>query len=270
MLNSLRNLIPLFSVLCFCPIFAQEQTTDQSETEEQPEIEEVVAIGTQIRGADVTDILPVAVIDEEVIEALGVDSGDELFDLMPEQGQNLFNEEENISGGVNAARGDVGAFNLRNLGTGNTLVLLNGRRMVNTAGYQTEEIGGSFVPVNTVNSNHVPVFGVRRVELLKDGASAIYGADAVAGVVNNVLKNDIDRFRIRSRVSWYENVARKTYEFNMEWGARLQRWTNKCCSYARYTIQRSNPLLRGSKMGRLGSTKTDSGRFSMGRQYELS
>lgn len=217
--KNIRTLLSFVLVLCFFSTYGQEQATDPAESEdEQQEIEEVVAIGTQIRGADVTEILPVAVIDEEVIEALGVDSGDELFDLMPEQGQNLFNEEENISGGVNSARGDIGAFNLRNLGTGNTLVLLNGRRMVNASGYQTEEIGGSFVPVNTVNSNHVPVFGIRRVELLKDGASAIYGADAVAGVVNNVLKDDIDRFRIRSRVSWYENVSRKTHEFNMEWG----------------------------------------------------
>jgi hypothetical protein len=54
-----------------------------------------------------------------------------------------------VSGGVNAARGDVGAYNLRNMGVGNTLSLLNGRRLVNNAGYQTEYIGGDFVP--TVN-----------------------------------------------------------------------------------------------------------------------
>lgn len=219
MRHLLRNLLSVFLVAFSYFAIAQEQSPNQSNSDDdESEIEEVVAIGTQIRGADVADILPVAVIDEQVIEALGVDSGDELFDLLPEQGQNLFNEEENISGGVNSARGDIGAFNLRNLGTGNTLVLLNGRRMVNAAGFQTEEIGGSFVPVNTVNSNHVPVYGIRRVELLKDGASAIYGADAVAGVVNNVLKNDIDRFLIRTKIGWYENVSRKTHEFNMEWG----------------------------------------------------
>ena len=93
---------------------------------------------------------------------------------------------------MNSARGDVGAFNLRSIGTGNTLVLLNGRRVVNAAGYQTEEVGGSFVPVNTANSNALPVYGIDRVEVLRDGASAIYGADAVAGVVNTVLKNDFE------------------------------------------------------------------------------
>ena len=212
---------PLFRffavLLCISCLSITAQEQNQTEEEEEA-IEEVVTVGTQIRGADVTDILPVTVLDEQVIEALGADSGDELLDSLPEQGQNHFNEEENISGGVNSARGDVGAFNLRNLGTGNTLVLLNGRRMVNAAGFQTEEIGGSFVPVNTVNSNHIPVFGIRRVELLKTGASAIYGADAVAGVVNSVLKDNIDRFRLRTRLGFYELVDRKTHELNMEWG----------------------------------------------------
>ena len=185
----------------------------------QDETEEVViATGTQIRGADISGVLPVTVIDSEDIDALGVESGDELIGALPEQGQNLFNEEENISGGVNSARGDVGAFNLRNLGTGNTLVLLNGRRMVNAASYQTEEVGGSFVPVNTVNSNTIPVYGVERVEVLKDGASAIYGADAVAGVVNTVLKDDIDGLTVRTRYSWYDLVGRNTTDLNIEWG----------------------------------------------------
>ena len=195
-------------------VFAQQTEGDG----EEEIIEEIVVTGSQIKGADVSGLLPVTVINADDVDAMGVDSGDALLEMLPEQGQNFFNEEENISGGVNAARGDIGAFNLRNLGTGNTLVLLNGRRMVNAASYQTEEIGGSFVPVNTVNSNTLPVFGVERVELLKDGASAIYGADAVAGVVNTVLKDDIDRFRVKARGGFYQNNDRQSYEVNVEWG----------------------------------------------------
>jgi hypothetical protein len=55
---------------------------------------------------------------------MGISSGDELLDSLPEVGQNFFNEAEGHSGGVNSVRGDVGAYNLRNMGTGNTLVLL--------------------------------------------------------------------------------------------------------------------------------------------------
>ena len=138
-----------------------------SQGENEGVIEEVVVTGTHIRGATISGVLPVSVVDAQDIELFGVDSGDDLLEALPEQGQNFFNEAENISGGVNSARGDVGAFNLRNLGTGNTLVLLNGRRLVNAASFQTEEVGGSFVPVNTVNSNTIPVYGLERLEVLK-------------------------------------------------------------------------------------------------------
>ena len=182
-------------------------------------IEEVVVTGTHIRGANISGVLPVSVVDAQDIELFGVDSGDDLLEALPEQGQNFFNEAENISGGVNSARGDVGAFNLRNLGTGNTLVLLNGRRLVNAASFQTEEVGGSFVPVNTVNANTIPVYGLERLEVLKDGASALYGADAVAGVVNYVLKSDAEGLSLRGRFGTYDHIGRDTWQVDFSWGS---------------------------------------------------
>ncbi|WP_237068014.1 TonB-dependent receptor domain-containing protein [Microbulbifer guangxiensis] len=184
----------------------------------QESIEQVTVVGTQIKGAQINEALAVSVVDAEDIANMGVDSGEELLALIPENGQNFFNEAENISGGVNSARGDIGAFNLRNLGTGNTLVLLNGRRVVNAAAYQTEEVGGSFVPVVTANSNVLPTAGLERVEILRDGASAIYGADAVAGVVNNVLKNDFDGFSVSVKHTEYDNFERDTQKLAIEWG----------------------------------------------------
>ncbi|MDH4001943.1 MAG: TonB-dependent receptor plug domain-containing protein [Xanthomonadales bacterium] len=182
----------LLALMFAQPVLAQTGTdqTDADADQEAGDIEEVIVTGSQIRGAGISEALSVSVISSQDIEMLGIESGDELLDAMPEQGQNFFNEAENISGGVNSARGDIGAFNLRNIGTGNTLVLMNGRRVVNAATYQTEEVGGSFVPVNSVNSTAIPVFGVERLEVLRDGASAIYGADAVAGVVNTDMKNE--------------------------------------------------------------------------------
>lgn len=187
--------------------------------QEQENIEQIVVTGSHIRGAQITEALPVTVLNAVDIEALGVNSGDELLEFMAEQGQNFFSEAENTSGGVNSARGDIGAFNLRNVGTGNTLVLLNGRRMVNAAAYQTEEVGGSFVPVNTVNSQSLPVTGLQRAEILKDGASALYGADAVAGVVNYVLRNDFEGFRVRFRADDYESIGRQDERITVEWGS---------------------------------------------------
>ncbi len=194
-------------------VLAQDDDDEESEP-----LEEITVTGTQIRGAKISDALAVSIVEAVEIEAMGVSSGDELFDTMPEMGQNYFNEAEVHSGGVNAVRGDVGAFNLRNMGTGNTLVLLNGRRMVNAAGYQTEEVGGAFVPVNSVNSNALPVYGIQRVEVLRDGASAIYGADAVAGVINQVLKKDMEGLMIRARYDDYENLPRNDQRLNIEWG----------------------------------------------------
>ena len=190
----------------------------QAQEEEEEEIvDEITVTGTQIKGANITDALAVSVFSAEDIEIMGIESGDELIDMIPELGQNFFSESD-TAGGVNAARGDVGAINMRNLGTGNTLVLLNGRRMVNMATYQTEEVGGSFVPVNSVNSNHLPVYGVQRLEVLRDGASAIYGADAVAGVLNTVLKDDFEGLTIRGRFTDFDNLPRNDESFSIEWG----------------------------------------------------
>ena len=211
--------IASIAVLCLAwsgPALAQEE-----EASDEEKLEEITVVGTQIKGAKISDALSVSVIQAVEIEAMGVSSGDELFDQMPEMGQNYFNDAEMHSGGVNAVRGDVGAFNLRNMGTGNTLVLLNGRRMVNAAGYQTEEVGGAFVPVNSVNSNALPVYGIERAEVLRDGASAIYGADAVAGVVNTVLKKDFEGFNLRARFDDYENLPRNDERLNLEWGKNL-------------------------------------------------
>lgn len=151
----------------------------------------VVVVGSQILGAQATDALPVTVISEKELDAIAATSGDDLFRSIPQLGDVAFNTTRTI-GSLNDARGDTASINLRALGTGNTLVLLNGRRMVNHPGTQAENL----VPVVTVNTNSIPTMGVRRVEVLLDGASAIYGADAVAGVVNTVLKNNFDGFNL--------------------------------------------------------------------------
>jgi len=181
-------------IFSFSPINAQDDAASSAGS-----VEEITVTGSQIKGAKITGSLPVSVLDFTDIDTLGVDGGDELLDNVVENGMNLFNETENASGGVNSARGDMGAYNLRNMGTGNTLTLLNGRRLVNSPGYQTELIGGDYVPAMTVNSNLIPIYGLERMEILRDGASAIYGADAVAGVVNNVMQSDYEGFSLESK-----------------------------------------------------------------------
>jgi outer membrane receptor protein involved in Fe transport len=146
--------------------------------------EVVNVVGSQIEGAKVNTSLPVTVIGTDQIQAAAAGSGDELFRTIPQAGNVTFNSSF-LPGSSNSARGDVNSISLRNLGAGNTLVLLNGRRTVVHPTTQAE----SLVPVFTYNTNAIPVSGLKRVEVLRDGASAIYGADAVAGVINTVLEN---------------------------------------------------------------------------------
>lgn len=179
-------------------------------------IEEVVVVGTQIKGADIAGSLPVSVLTEDDIIATGATSGDELLRSIPQMGFVGFNES--VTTGVNAARGDVNSINLRGLGTGNTLTLINGRRMVLHPGTQTE----NRIPVVTTNSNTLPVAGLQRVEVLRDGAAALYGTDAVAGVVNYVLKDDYEgtEFNVRYGTSTGTDLDEVTmngatsFEFN--------------------------------------------------------
>lgn len=213
-------------------VYAQQTPTPVDPDDET--VEKISVVGSNIKGGPVAETLAVSVIGAEEIGQLGIDSVDDLLQLIPENGQNFFSEAENISGGVNAARGDIGTYNLRNLGTGNTLVLLNGRRMVNSASYQTEEVGGSFVPVNSVNVNTIPVQGLNRVEVLRDGASAIYGADAVAGVVNHVLKSDFVGFTISGRMAEYDNIPRETQTLTVEWGKDFNNGRSNVSMFANY------------------------------------
>ena len=209
---SFNKVMPLAALILFSAqgVLAQEDASQ--------EVEEITVTGSQIKGAKISGALPVSIISIADIEGLGVDSGEELLENIAENGMNLFNESENASGGVNSARGDMGAYNLRNMGTGNTLTLLNGRRLVNSPGYQTELIGGDYVPAMTVNSNLVPIWGIERMEILRDGASAIYGADAVAGVVNNVLQKDYEGFQFRTKFGWFDNFDAEDKTFTGKFG----------------------------------------------------
>jgi len=226
------KLIKLFSILLLLPItflFAQ----DESESD----VEEVVVVGSQIKGAVITGALPVTVITADDIESLAIESGEELFADLAEMGSNNFNQTD-FSGGYNASRGDVGSLDLRNIGTGNTVTLLNGRRLVQSPGYATEWVGGSYVPVSSVNSNLIPVYGAERVEILRDGASAIYGADAVAGVINTVLKDDFDGLTMRVRQNWYDGFDAKDNKVSIQWGKTMDDGSNLSVYFDRYDRER--------------------------------
>jgi len=193
----------------------------QSPQESAADLGEVVVVGSQIRGASTTNALPVVVVDREQMDAVAAVSGDDLMRSIPQMGDVLFDSANNPQTS-NSARGDVNSVNLRSLGVGNTLVLVNGRRMVQHPTSQGTSDTGT-VPVLSYNSNAIPVAGLERVEVLLDGAAAIYGADAVAGVVNTVLQDDFDGLTLQTRYGGAEGTGLREFEFNVFAGKNFDR-----------------------------------------------
>jgi iron complex outermembrane receptor protein len=183
-------------------------------------VEEIVVVGTRIEGSKVTAALPVTSIDAKQIEAIGATSGDDLFRSIPQMGDVNYNSSY-IPNSSNSARGDIGSVNLRNLGSGNTLVLLNGRRVVAHPTSQAD--GTNLVPVITFNTNAIPTTGLSRLEVLRDGAGAIYGSDAVAGVVNTVLKDNYSGVQAEAQYGMAEGTHLKEYGLNVLAGHNFDR-----------------------------------------------
>jgi len=135
-------------------------------------LEEIVVTGSRLKTATVEGPSPVTVLDREKIDSLGVSSVSELLRYTPQQ---PYSRSE-----VFAANGSQ-TVSLRGLGAEMTLVLINGRRVVPSVGV---------VAQNAFDLSTIPLAAVERVEILSDAASAVYGADAVGGVVNIILKQD--------------------------------------------------------------------------------
>ena len=130
-------------MLATTALFSVATGAAAQQADPQPtEVDEIVVVGSQIRGAKVTAALPVTVIGEEQNLATAASSGDELLRSIPQMGDVTFNSAY-LPASSNSARGDTGSVNLRNLGIGNTLVLLNGRRVV---GHPTSQANEHLVP----------------------------------------------------------------------------------------------------------------------------
>lgn len=202
---------------------SQPQTppVDPTGQEQEATVDEIIVVGSQIRGASTTAALPVVVLGQDEIQASGASSGDDLMRSIPQMGDVLF-EAANNPQTSNSARGDVNSVNLRSLGVGNTLVLLNGRRMVQHPTSQGTSDTGT-VPVVSYNSNAIPVSGLDRVEVLLDGAAAIYGADAVAGVINTVLRDNFDGVTMEAQYGRAEGTGLHEFETNLFAGHNFDR-----------------------------------------------
>jgi iron complex outermembrane receptor protein len=155
---------------------AQAQAPAAAAADTSVQVEEIIVTGSSIKRED-DAALPVTVVSKEEMDLRDAGSPVDLLTSLPAVANVPINES--TQGGA-GARGDVAAVALRGLGSGSTLVLLNGRRMA-AHGISSNEAG---VPAMSVNANVMPARGLERVDVLRDGASSIYGSDAVAGVIN--------------------------------------------------------------------------------------
>ena len=153
--------------------FAGAGALPQIALAEEAQLEEVVVTGSRIRRADYVANAPVATLGADQIELTATVNTEQLLNTMPQMVPGFDRTSNNPGNGT-------ATVDLRGLGSNRTLVLINGTRAVPTTQ------GGS------VDINNIPTALIERVEVLTGGASAVYGSDAVAGVVNFVLKDDFE------------------------------------------------------------------------------
>ena len=160
--------------------FAQDDATTESSAD-QP-IEEIITTGSRIKRTEFSSAAPVQVLTMDMATLGGLA---DVADILQEStvAANAPQWNNQFSGFVVTGGSGNNAIDLRGLGDGKTLVLVNGRRL-NAAGTRGT--------VSAVDLNTIPSSMIQRVEILKDGASSVYGSDAVAGVVNIITKKGVD------------------------------------------------------------------------------
>ncbi|HTU66235.1 MAG TPA: TonB-dependent receptor [Steroidobacteraceae bacterium] len=179
-------------VALVAPAVAQEQDASNS-------IDEVVVTGSRIVSPNLQSISPITAIGAEELNIAGKSRIEDVLNQLPQafaaQGSNLSNASDGTA-----------TVDLRGLGARRTLVLVNGRRLM-----PGDPSGGS-----AADLNQIPLSLVKRVDVLTGGASSVYGADAVAGVVNFVMDTEFEGVRIDSNYSFYnhKNDSDRTQQLN--------------------------------------------------------
>lgn len=158
-------------------VLAQESNAEEAKT-----VEKISVTGSRIRRADLESASPVTVINREELELTGLTDVGDFIQSLPSMSGSPIGTTTN-----NGGNGSV-QINLRGLGAVRTLTLVNGKRVVDGGDYQA-----------------IPATMIERVEILKDGSSAVYGADAVAGVVNIITRKDFEGVDVTYQTAdWFD------------------------------------------------------------------
>jgi outer membrane receptor protein involved in Fe transport len=233
---------------------ASAQSADAAEKSVAATLDSVTVTGSNIKGAAISGVGPVSIIDAEAIERSGAISVETLLQRIPASAGSAGSQTSAYWTGDGWGTAQV---NLRGLGASRTLVLINGRRMVN---------GGTGAN-SAVDLNTIPLSMIERIEVLKDGASAIYGADAVAGVVNIITKRKFDGAKLAvmygqtAQGDGEETSADLTFGTNGERGSILLGVTyNESKAVPMASRAPCNLAERGGELVCVGSSATTGGR----------
>lgn len=179
--------------------------TSSALAQEAQKLERIQITGSSIKRVESETALPVTVISRDAIEKSGAVNVEDIL-------RRLSVNSAQLSDSTQGAGYATSNANLRGLGANSTLVLLNGRRL---AGHPFGSIGGSVA----VDLNSIPFAAIERIEVLRDGASAIYGTDAVAGVINFITRKDYDKGELTLRYGAPEkNVGGKEHGGSLAFG----------------------------------------------------
>ncbi|MGX7925171.1 TonB-dependent receptor domain-containing protein [Tsuneonella sp. HG094] len=197
------------------PAFAQSTLPPADAATATESGEAIVVTGSRIRRDPLDQDAPVVFVDQDDIAKTGLNSVNDVLQRLPSSGGGLnskFNNSGNLGnppdgGGVGAGSAEI---DLRYLGSRRVLVLVDGLRFVNGA-------SASGVPGST-DLNSIPESSIERVEVLQDGASAIYGSDAIAGVVNIITKRSQAGFLGSAQIGGYEQGDGVTQNYQLSWG----------------------------------------------------
>ncbi len=199
----------------------QAQQESSSEGDDVTTLDRLRVTGTRIKQTDLVTQQPVFVLDREKIERSGVQSVGELLQQLTASGKALnakFNSSGNFGfpsdgGGIGAGSAQV---DLRNLEAKRVLVLVDGIRWVNES--SASGVSGS------ADLNTIPLAIIDRIEVLEDGASAIYGSDAIAGVVNLITRTNYDGADARVYYGEYDRGG-ETIDTSVTFGGSGERWS---------------------------------------------
>ncbi len=202
----------LLAAIAAAPAHAQDQpaTADQGANQ----VQEVVVTGSRIAAPNATSTSPIQVVTSRDIELSGKTDVSELLYQLPQNFNNSLGQDfSNRTSGLTTA-GGVETADLRGLGPQRTLVLVNGRRLgqgdANTA-----------IASPAPDLDQIPLQLVERVDVLTGGASSVYGSDAIAGVVNFVMKKNFEGVQVDYQIgeNWHDNHSTYAQALNQQFGS---------------------------------------------------